>query len=311
MKTQEIRPELRKAISRVPRLPFHRPTLLPISRLLFNTVTKTKAEAGVRVWEERDNGVRMRVIAPEQGATQGRALLWLHGGGHIAGRPNQLDDVASVFAKKLGAVVIAPYYRLAPKHPFPADLDDCFAAWQWLLVNAKTLGVNPERIAVVGNSAGGGLAASLVQRIADIGATQPAAQVLFYPMLDDRTAVDESETPKNHFIWNNLANHRAWSVYLAPYRPGDRELPAYAAAGRRTDLSGLPPAWLGVGGIDLFCAEGRAYAQNLKLSGVPCELHFVEGAPHVFEVMVPDVEVSKNFLCSACEFLETELPRNS
>ena len=270
--------------------------------------TKTKPQDDVEVRDEYYGDLLLRVHTPKW-QSSGGALLWFHGGGHLAGRPDQLDSTASKFASRLGVVVVVPRYRLAPKHPFPADLDDAYQAWLWLKVSAKNIGVDPQRMALVGNSAGGGLAAALAQRIHDGGGIQPCAQVLFYPMLDDRTAADSELDSENQFLWNNRANRVAWNAYLAPNRCGDEALPDYAAPARRSDLSGLPPAWIGVGSIDLFYRETVDYAQRLQQAGVSTKLRVVDAAPHVFEVLAPDEEVSRQFVESAYEFLASSLAK--
>jgi acetyl esterase/lipase len=213
---------------------------------------------------------------------------------------------ASIGPSKLGIVVVSVEYRLAPRHPFPAALDDCYAAWQWLLSAARELGIDPSRIAISGQSAGGGLAASLVLRIRDAGGIRPAAQALLCPMLDDRTGARRELDVIDHRVWNNRSNRAAWSWYLG--RPaGPSEVPAYAAAARCASLRGLPPAWIGVGDVDLFLEEDRRYAERLIEAGVGCELHIVPMAPHGFEVLVPEASLTREFFRSYCAFLRRAL----
>ncbi|BFM18163.1 alpha/beta hydrolase [Maricurvus nonylphenolicus] len=306
MKKDTIRPELRRAVLKAPRLPFALRPLLGFSRFIFNIATKKKPVAGVYLDCVTYQGVEIRIFTPGNVSCDG-AIIWFHGGGHIAGRPNQLDKTASQTARRLGVKIIVPQYRLAPEYPFPADLDDAYTAWQWLLQNASDLNIDSNRIAIVGNSAGGGLAAALAQKIYDIGSQQPAAQVLFYPMLDDRTAANKQLDADNHFLWNNKANRVAWNAYLAPNQCGANALPDYAAPARRQNLNGLPKTWIGVGSIDLFYDECVEYAARLKAQQVDCELFTVEGAPHVFEVLAPEERVTQNFVTSATNFLFTVL----
>lgn len=307
--SSKLRPELRKAIEVLPALPFHIKWLIPCTRVLFNLAAKSKLSGGVISKVQRHEGRRVVVWEPEGGAN-GAAVLWCFGGGHIAGQPEHLNALASAIVKATGASVFAPHYRLSPKHPFPADLDDCFACWQYLTTNASSQGIDLDRMAVGGNSAGGGLAAALSQRILDHGGPQPKSQILFYPMLDDRTAADHSKDALETYLWQNKSNRVAWSVYLSPNEPGAQSLPKYAAPGRREDLSGLPPAWVGYGDIDLFADEGRDYAARLTASGVECEELVITGAPHAFETIVPGAEVSRVFIGSAIAFLQESLGSN-
>jgi acetyl esterase/lipase len=185
-------------------------------------------------------------------------------------------------AERLGVVIVSVNYRFAPEHPFPAAHDDVRTGWLWFLEHAAEWGVDPRRIAVGGESAGGGLAASLVHRLHDDGGVQPAAQWLFAPMLDDRTAARRELDEERHFVWDNLANHEGWSGYLGA-EPGMADPPRYAVPARRTDLDRLPPTYLAYGDIELFAAEDRAYADALEAAGVPVTTDVVAGAPHGFE----------------------------
>lgn len=301
----KLNPELEAGIKKIPRLPFHIPWLLPLVRPVFNLAARTKPVAGVEAVDLEYGSVRLRVLTPA-GRSPECGMVWLHGGAHLAGKPNSVDDVASQFAQSLNALVVIPYYRLAPQHPFPADLEDAYQAWQCLLAKATEQSIPANKLAIVGNSAGAGLAASLVHKIHDDGGLQPAAQILFYPMLDDRTCDNSQLSGLNHYIWNNHANRVAWDAYLSPHKAGAETLPEYAAAARREDLSGLPPMWLGVAGIDLFRDEDMHYVERFKAAGGECELMVVDGAPHAFEVLVPDAEVSKSFIAGALAFLSKQ-----
>jgi acetyl esterase/lipase len=209
-------------------------------------------------------------------------------------------------ARKLEIVVASVEYRLAPKHPYPAPLDDCYAAWSWILANAASLDVDRTRFAIGGQSAGGGLAAGLVQRIHDAGGQQPAAQWLFCPMLDDRTAADRGLDAVRHYLWNNVSNRVGWTAYLGR-EPGGPDVPDHAAPARRADLRGLPPAWIGAGDLELFYDEDRRYAQRLSDAGVPCVLDTVPGGPHAFESLAAKTEVSQRYLRDAEAWLAENL----
>lgn len=208
----------------------------------------------------------------------GGAVLWLHGGGLIAGKPELEQITAHTIANELGVLVLNARYRLAPEHPFPAASDDVFAALRWLHDNAADLGIDPDRIAVAGESAGAGLAAAVAQRAYDEG-LPVAFQALVYPMLDDRTALATDHEGRGAVIWTPPSNRFAWTAYLG-HPPSEDPPPPYAAAGRREDLRGLAPAWIGVGDRDLFYAEDIAYAGRLADAGVPVDVLVEPGMYH-------------------------------
>ena len=219
------------------------------------------------------------------------AVLWLHGGGFLMGSPKQDDALCRQIADELGAVVVAPVYRLAPRHAFPAALDDAYAALTWL---AKRHDVDADRIAVAGASAGGGLAAQVALHARAHGEIRLAAQILVYPMLDDRT-VNRTDLDESGFrLWDNKANRVGWSAYLG-HEAGGAEADLIAAPARTEDLSGLPPTWIGVGSLDLFCDEDVAYGERLREAGVPCETIVIDGVFHGFDGIVADSAATKRF----------------
>ena len=295
MTVAEADPELRKALSKAPSLPITHPLGLRLARGLIRLFLRTSKNAlkDVAVSEKVVDNGGLRLYEPAK-MRSGAALLWIHGGGLILGHPKANDDLCGHYARQLGLVVVSVRYRLAPENPYPAAIDDCFAAWTWLLENAEDLGVDPSRVIVGGQSAGGGLAAALCPRRADTGGAQPAGQWLVYPMLDDRTAANHSLDPIEHLIWNNRFNRFGWSSYLG-HEVGQKTTPEWAVPARRQDLSGLPAAWIGVGTLDLFLEENKRYAQRLRDAGVECELDLVEGVPHGFEALAPKASVSMAF----------------
>lgn len=212
------------------------------------------------------------------------ALLWIHGGGTVMGAARQSQGWCSRIAEELDVLVINVEYRLAPENPYPAALDDCYRALRWLHDKAAGLGVDPARIAVGGQSAGGGLAAAVVQRAHDT-AIPVRFQLLLYPMLDDRTVLRADPPGRQVYTWTPASNRFAWTAYLGRPPQAQEERP-YAAAARRTDLTGLPPAWLGVGDIDLFYAEDVAYARRLRDAGVECELRVEPGMYHTADELL-------------------------
>ncbi len=280
---QQIHPELRGLFTKLPNLTFG-----PVTRRLFRGLERLLPEPrppeGIVARTGRVGDHQLRLFGPEQGARHPGALLWMHGGGRIMGRPQHGAYHCMRIAKALGIIVAATSYRLAPEHPFPAALDDCAASWSCNQAHATQLGIAPERIVVGGESAGGGLAAELAQRLHDEPGPDPAGQLLVYPMLDDRTAAREELTRDKHLVWNNASNRYGWASYLG-CEPGAAGLPPYAAASRREDLSGLPPAWLTVGDLDLFVVENKAYVERLVAAGVDAELQMIDGGFHgVFAV---------------------------
>ncbi|WOF22480.1 alpha/beta hydrolase [Microbacterium betulae] len=302
MDLTRVDPRLREATRRTPSLDLENPVVRFLAGNLSRLMRGTAVD-GVERRVERIGASRVRVYTPE--TPTGAALLWIHGGGLVLGAAAMDDVLCGETARQLGIAVVSVDYRLAPRHPFPAALDDGHDAWEWLVRNAAALGVDAGRIAVGGQSAGGGLAANLVQRLHDEGA-QVAAQWLFCPMLDDRTAADRAHDAEGHLVWNNRSNLVGWSSYLGD-RVGAAELPRYAAAARREDLSGLPPTWIYTSDIELFFAEDTAYASRLRDAGVDVTLDVVSGAPHGFEGWAADSEPATELLKRARTWLGSRL----
>lgn len=208
------------------------------------------------------------------------------------GTPEQGEGLCSRLATELGIMVVSVDYRLAPEHPFPAALDDCYAALGWVHRNADILGIDPTRLAVGGDSAGGGLAASLAQVALDRGGPKLCFQLLQYPMLDDRTAL---RSGLDGLVWTMRSNRWAWRSYLGHALTAPEHRP-FASPSRRTDLDGLPPAWIGVGSVDLFYDECVDYAARLEAAGVPCDLHIEPGMYHGAETLRPKAPAMIAFL---------------
>lgn len=249
-----------------------------------------------------------RVHRPTGGGDEPRpAVLWLHGGGFLVGSPKQDDVLCRQIADELGAVVVAPVYRLSPQHAFPAALNDAYAALIWL---AKQDDVDANRIAVAGASAGGGLAAQIALHARDQGEIQLAAQILVYPMLDDRTALRTDLDESGFRLWDVRSNHVGWSAYLGHTAGSDNTSPI-AAPSRNENLSGLPSTWIGVGSLDLFCDEDMAYAERLRAAGIACESMVVEGVFHGFDGIVADSAATKRFRESMFATMRKALEANS
>ncbi|MFZ4519313.1 MAG: alpha/beta hydrolase [Microthrixaceae bacterium] len=248
--------------------------------------------------------VRLLVIEPEGRDRPGPAVFFIHGGGLVMGAPDGSVDVLSRLARDSGTAVVATSYRLAPEHPFPAAIDDCAASLAWVHGHAADLGIDPGRIAVGGASAGGGLAASLCQRARDEGGPPVPFQLLVYPMLDDRTVLHPP--PGRFAVWTPRSNRFGWTSYLG-HAPGSDPLPPYAAAARCADLSGLPPAWIGVGDRDLFQDEDVTYARRLEDAGVEVELVVVPGMYHGADAIAAASDISARFIGSMADALREAL----
>ncbi|MDN5929558.1 MAG: alpha/beta hydrolase [Pseudonocardia sp.] len=250
-------------------------------------------------------GVSLRIYRPRYLDGTAPALLWSHGGGYLVGNPEQDEATSIGFARELGITVAAIRYRLAPAHPSPAAVEDAYAALRWLVAHAGERGVDPARIAIGGASAGGGLTASLALYAHDRGEVRPAFQLLVYPMLDDRTVRTDLDT-RNVRVWTARSNRFGWTSYLGQ-EPGSAGVSPYAAPARREDLSGLPPAWIGVGTLDLFHDEDLAYAERLRQAGVPCDVVIVPGAFHGFDAILRNREVSRGFRAAQARALRGAL----
>jgi len=253
-------------------------------------------ETGVR-YEDRpvpgpEGGpdVLVRVYTPDERQTPCPALLDIHGGGFVTGTMAMEHAGAIAFARNLGVVVVAVEYRLAPEHPFPAGIEDCYAALQWLHASAGELGVDIERIGLYGQSAGGGLAAGLALLARDRGGPALCFQFLGIPELDDRLETpsmrDFTDTP----MWSRPAAVLSWQRYLG----GDdrSDVSPYAAPSRATDLRGLPPAYVSTMEFDPLRDEGILYALDLMQAGVQVELHSFPGTFHG-SALLPTAAVSK------------------
>ena len=287
----EVHPDLRSVARHLPKqviTPVTVPFVRAAERLLWR---RTPADIEVLTL---GSGVGIRLFRPSGVTGRCPALLWIHGGGYVIGKAAQDDVLCRRYARELGAIVASVDYRLAPEHPYPASLEDCYTALQWLV---RLPSVDPSRVAIGGASAGGGLAAALALHTRDRGEISLVAQLLVYPMLDDRTVNRKGLDKPGLRLWNQSSNKYGWSVYLGGADP------EIAVPARRDDLSGLPPAWLGVGTLDLFHDEDLAYAERLKAAGVPCEVEVVKGAFHGFDGIVPKAEVSQSFFDSQCALL--------
>ncbi|MHA7274840.1 alpha/beta hydrolase [Arthrobacter sp. TMT4-20] len=234
------------------------------------------------------------------------ALLWLHGGGMVVGNYLAEEDASIARVRRLGITVLSVEYRLAPNNPAPAALEDAYAALSWLVAHAPERSIDPARIAIGGESAGGGLAAALALYAHDHGVITPVFQLLIYPMLDDRTVLRPDMDTRSARMWTPQSNKWGWSAYLAQ-EPGGAGVSPYAAPARRSDLSGLPPAWIGVGTLDIFYDEDLDYATRLRDSGTDCQFEEIPGAFHGFDLVFTKANVTKAFWEAQIQALDRAL----
>lgn len=249
--------------------------------------------------------VKVAVIGSGRKAALRPAVLHIHGGGFIVGRMEDTIPASQRLSEEMDCVVVEVDYRLSPETRFPGPLEDCHAALVWLHANADELGVDRTRIAVKGESAGGGLAAMVALAARDRHSVPLCCQILIYPMLDDRTG---STRRVPEFIgsigWNEAGNTVGWSSLLG--QPAGRPtIPAGSVPARATDLAGLPRTFIGVGSIDLFVEEDIAYARRLVQSGVSTELLVTPGAFHGFDFVVPEAGASQAFTAAWKRTLRT------
>ncbi|MGX6601661.1 alpha/beta hydrolase [Micromonosporaceae bacterium Da 78-11] len=217
-----------------------------------------------------------------------------HGGGMVAGSHRSTELAGELDrAQELGLAVVAVEYRLAPEYGDPAPVEDCYAGLVWLAEHAAELGVDPHRIVLSGNSAGGALAAGLALLARDRGGPRPRGQLLQFPMLDDRCASASARQMARVGLWDGLSNQTGWTALLGERR-GTSEVSCYAAPARAEDLSGLPPVYLEVGSVEALRDEGIAYAGRIWQAGGEAELHVWSGAFHSFDEWVPAAVISRS-----------------
>jgi acetyl esterase/lipase len=250
--------------------------------------------------------IRVLIYSPPGATGTKPGYLHIHGGGYIMGTPEMMDLQNKATVGEIGCVIVSVDYRLAPDTPHPGPVEDCYAALKWFHANAASLGVDPDLIAIGGESAGGGLSAALGLLARDRGEVPLAFQLLIYPMLDDRTVTRSDPHPfAGEFIWTAQSNRFGWHSLLGA-EPGSPGVSPYAAAARADNLAGLPPTFISVGALDIFLDEDIDYAKRLLAAGVPTELHVYPGAYHGFDVAF-DADVTKRFRRDAVQALKRAL----
>ncbi|MEE6136069.1 alpha/beta hydrolase [Mycobacterium sp. 050128] len=297
MTTYAFDPEIAALLPYLPDLPGEDPVAIRSALSEMVAQLPVPDTTGVRIENREipgragDPAVPIRIYWPDQ--RSGPAGVYsVHGGGFVAGDLETEHGTNVVLARELGVVVVSVDYRLAPETPFPGGLEDVYAGLVWTAANADELGIDPQRIAIHGMSAGGGLCAALALLARDRGGPHIAFQFLSVPELDDRLATasmtDFTDTP----LWSRPRAIVSWDCYLGAGRPGTDDVPIYAAPARATDLAGLPPAYVSVMHFDPLRDEGVAYALAMLAAGVSVELHLFPGTFHG-SMLIQDAAISK------------------
>ncbi|MFD7061223.1 alpha/beta hydrolase [Streptomyces sp. NPDC059906] len=252
--------------------------------------------------------LEVTVLRPRHPTAPVPGLYNIHGGGMISGHRHQDTPRLADLVEELGVVAVSVEYRLAPEHPDPAPVEDCYAGLRWMADNAAGLGVDARRIVVMGGSAGGGLSAGVALMARDRQGPHLAGQLLLCPMLDDGNTTVSSHQYADRGTWRRATNLLAWQALLGD-GAGDpaAEVSGYAAPARAGDLSGLPPAFVEAGSAELFRDEDVAYASRLWATGGQAELHIWQGAFHGFDVFAPDHEVTRAALAARRSWLRRVL----
>jgi acetyl esterase/lipase len=251
--------------------------------------------------------VRVLIFTPPNAEGLKPGYLHIHGGGYVMGSPEMFDMQSKAVVREIGCVTCSVDYRLSPDTAHPGPVEDCYAALKWFHVNAEALGVDPNRIAIGGESAGGGLSAALGLLARDRGEVPVIFQLLIYPMIDDRTVTRDPHPVAGEFVWNAASNRFGWKSLLGQ-EPGGPDVSPYAAASRAENLAGLPPTFISVGALDIFLDENIDYAKRLLHAGVPTELHVYPGAYHGFDIAI-EADVTKRFRRDSVQALKRALTK--
>lgn len=292
-----VDPELLGVLEAFPKAEFSNATLAALRAVQLPFAVDEVAIRRVSLTERSIPGpagcpdVGVLIFAPHEFHAPTPCIVHMHGGGYVVGSAASVAPTLYTLSAALECVIVSVNYRLAPETRFPGNIEDCYAALAWVFAHASELRVDPGRIGVKGESAGGGLAAALALLARDRGRFRIAFQHLDAPMLDDRTCLNKDPNPfAGEFIWTPQHNAFGWSSLLG-VAPGSAGISSYAAAARAEDLYGLPPTFIATGALDLFAEENLEYSRRLMRAGVPVELHVYPGAIHGFG-LAPQAQVS-------------------
>ncbi|QLC90771.1 alpha/beta hydrolase [Priestia megaterium] len=291
-----VNPELLPGLEIFPELDLHPENLQASREGIAQMRTPTVVDESLSLTDEviigpDDNPLTLRIYRPKSINESLPVLLWIHGGGYILGSIDDDDDTCMRFVKEANCVVISVDYRLAPEHPYPAPIEDCYAALKWIADNAEPLNIDPNRIGVAGASAGGGLTAALTLLARDRQYPSICFQMPLYPMIDDGNNTPSTNEIKEGLVWNQKTNEAGWKMYLGELYKSDN-IPAYAAPARAEDYCNLPYTYTCVGQLDPFRSETLTYVSKLAEAGVDVEFHLYPGAYHWFEQLNPNDKVS-------------------
>ena len=275
------------------------PDRLPQIRAALSTRPPVRGSATrpfdeIKIEESAASGFMYKPKADSEGLRP--CILYIHGGGYIVGEAAGWHAYCEYLSDAVDAVVFNVEYRLAPETPFPGPLEDCYDALRWLYENAATQGVDPNRITIMGHSAGGGLTAALALLARDRGEIPIKAQVPIYPMLDFRTgtmAAPEHNPTTGEFVWTRAHNRFGWQAMRGEFDLNEKQI-GYFSPTHASDLSGLPQAFIPIGALDLFLEESIHYALRLASAGVPIESQIYPGGIHGFD-FIPDTPLSTRF----------------
>ncbi|HWG24362.1 alpha/beta hydrolase [Actinospica sp.] len=250
-----------------------------------------------------DPEIPLLICTPADAPASRPLLYYMHGGGYFCNDHRTGLDQLLETAEQFGATLISIGYRLAPEHPYPAQINDAYTGLLWAAEHADELGIDPERIVITGISAGGGLSAALALTVRDKGGPRLLGQLLVCPMLDDRNDSASAMQMDGVDFWNRSFNGFGWSSLLGDAQ-GGADVPQYAAPARATDLTSLPPAFLDVGSAECLRDEVLAYAARIWQSGGRAELHVWPGGIHAFDREVPQARISKSAIAARHDWLD-------
>jgi acetyl esterase/lipase len=250
--------------------------------------------------------ISVMILRPANRTGAAPALYNIHGGGMIMGNSRTGLEGCLDWIEELGIVVVSVEYRLAPEHPHPAPVEDCYAGLVWTAEHAEELGIDPARLAIIGGSAGGGLAAGTALLARDRGGPALTHQILMCPMLDDRCVTPSSQELDREGIWDRADNLVGWTALLGADRGGPDVSP-YAAPARATDLTGLPATFIDIGSVETFRDEAIDYAARLSQAAVPVDLHMWAGGFHGFDGFAPQAAVSQAARAARLSYLRRAL----